>query len=290
MFFLEMKRIAMAFAVGFLLLSPSLALSQVIAVPEERPAEIGAIPKVEKKPERVEVPAPPAPEAKPSLPPPAPMEATPKKPDFAGGILPGFLVPKIELPSGSVLRGEGVNNLLGKGDTLFLSVGQKDGVQAGDLFHAFTFGKEIIHPVSKISFGFVVKILGELKVISVGPDFSRAVITDSLDAITAGARVRPGVPRIKELFAKGGKPELKGYILAPLANVVNNSKYDVLFIDLGDKAGAEPGQLYDAFPEAGGPSPGRIMVLATQDNSATALVVKSENPLRVGQQVRGSGQ
>lgn len=268
-----------------------ITLAQAIFVPEERPAELEAIPKVEKKPEAEPKPAAPAPEVKPSPPPiTVTVEVGRKKADFAGGIVPGFLVSKADLPSGSVLGGEGVNNLLGKGDTLFISLGEKDGVKVGDLFHAFAYGKEIMEPRTKRSLGVIVKILGELKVVSVASDSSRAIIVDSQDAITAGARVRSGVPRIKELFAKGGRPESKGFILAPLANLGNMSKYDVLFIDLGSKDGAEPGQLYNVFPEAGGPRVGRIIVLATQDASATALVVESDNPLRVGQQVRGSGE
>lgn len=76
------------------------------------------------------------------------------------------------------------------GDTLYLTRGEGAGVKPGDVFEIFAPGKAIVHPRTKRILGSAGRLVGELKVSSVQPDFATAHRISGRDTIGEGAVCR----------------------------------------------------------------------------------------------------
>ena len=270
-------------AVSILIISGvSYGQKPVIPVPEEKALELEAPPKTE--PTEVPKPSP-----QPARPPEKPLIIPEKKapeprPAFSG-ILPGYLSPQRDVGPGKIVGKEGIGEMLSLGEVARINLGSEAGVQPGDLFYPYLVLPRVRHPVTKELVGYPVKVVGELKVIETGPKFSRAVVTEISDAIFVGYSVRPRIPRLEKLFPKKGDPALSGIVLATLDKVSRFADNNIVIIDLGEKDGVQPGQVFIVYRE-----PlilARLIILATQEKSSTALVLKSLDAFQIGDRVRG---
>ncbi len=116
-----------------------------------------------------------------------------------------------------------------KGDALLLDLKQGEPIKPGDKLKLIRYGKEIIHPVTKKKLGRKEKELGEVEVIRVEKNYSRARVVDH----DIKAKVGDGVHSLfKNLF----------FLIAPIKDTTNK-KVDRsrLLLNLEKKLKARPG-------------------------------------------------
>ncbi|MBF0291502.1 MAG: hypothetical protein HQK86_05025 [Nitrospinae bacterium] len=171
-----------------------------------------------------------------------------------------------------------------------------DGLRAGDKYLVFhPDSKEVVHPVSRKSLGHKVFIDGVIEVIEPGEKFSKAKITKSFNPIQRGYRIKqyeenkiPSIDMDKPVVEK----KVEGIVVASKDLKSSYATGDVIYIDIGQKAGVEVGDLLElvANRKSTAASPektlGRARVLALEDETATAVIVTSVQMSRIGDTVR----
>ncbi len=270
--------------------------AQLMPIPEERPLEIELMPKA-----RPEVPPPPAekvmeePSAVKPKPPTRPkvtvIEEKPAqpKPAFSGGLLPGFLFSDTPFLYGQISSSDTEKTLLEKDDIAYIDIGEKAGARVGNVMFAYQVGAEVIHPATGRVIGLKVKVLGEMKVLAVAPDFSQVQITDSPHPVPVGAPVRRGKIQLSSLFARPGDSATTGYIIAPLEDIILISQYDMVFLDLGVDNKLEPGQVFEVYKGLAGRTYARLLIVAVQCHRISlAMVLDNSDAIYAGAWVRGS--
>lgn len=176
-----------------------------------------------------------------------------------------------------------------------------DGLRVGDRYFAFhSESKEVLHPVSGKPLGHKVFVDGVIEVIEPGEKFSKAKIIRSFNTIQRGYRIRqyeetriPSIDMDKPIAQKN----VEGVVVASKDLKSSYATGDVIYIDVGKKAGVEVGDLFELAAhrkstlegkDAAAPSKvlGRARILLVEDETATAVIVASTNMSRIGDAVR----
>ncbi|OGW14233.1 MAG: hypothetical protein A3K09_08330 [Nitrospinae bacterium RIFCSPLOWO2_12_FULL_47_7] len=125
---------------------------------------------------------------------------------------------------------------------------------------------------------------------------SKAIIRESYQEMTNGDRITakrtlPPLPSNKAPEEK----DIGGYIVASRsASSVMQVKNMIVYLDAGSEQKVAPGDLFEVYvvPEMENKkalSPrvlGELLVVDTQDNTSTAVILKSNVELSIGQKVR----
>ena len=198
---------------------------------------------------------------------------------------------------GTLLTSKPPKILLGTRDIVYTNVGVKDGVSTGDKFTIFRTSKEVYHPFTNNRIGYKVAILGELEIIEVvGERKSMAVITESYREITRGARIRPQEPFVTEVILKKGVERVDGVVVATKNNVNLSGRGDIVYLDRGKSSDVVAGNTFSVYttprkvydPDAGkrvvipGALIGKIVVIYSDENSATGLITQSSRQIEIG--------
>ncbi len=168
--------------------------------------------------------------------------------------------------------------------------------------------------------GYLVKALGKLKILEVAQNQSKALVTESYEAIRIGDFITP----FKEYKIPDGddpKPKsLKGYIVASRNPESAIGDTNIVYLDRGSDQNVEPGDHFEIYltPREGistyppnyksstilrnigenvllDEKPdrplldqriGRLVVLATQPSTSTAMILESAATIQIGQKVR----
>lgn len=116
-----------------------------------------------------------------------------------------------------------------EGDELLLDLKKGEPVEPGDKLKLIRFGKEIIHPVTKKKLGHKERELGNVEVIRVGKNFSRARVVEQ------GVKARVG-DGFRSPFKK------LSFLIAPIMAKTNSKRVDRnrLMLELEKKINAHP--------------------------------------------------
>jgi len=238
--------------------------------------------------------APPAPAAVESVP--EPEEAVTIK---ALGGAEGFVTDEDLKTSGVIVDAIDNRILIGAGDKVFVEV-LEEGVEPGDQFTLFEPGKEVIHPITQEKLGYRINILGVLEIVELNePPVATARILTSNTEIMRGVRLRPHEPELWKVALKKATDALSGYLVTGQDNKVAFGANEVVYVDLGASDGLQVGNLlYISRPRKASkvsirkelPLPdillGTAVVLETRKETASALIIKSLDPIEKGDQVR----
>lgn len=217
---------------------------------------------------------------------------------YSRGGSEGFLNKDEWKSIGAVIESEPTVKLLySVGDSVYVNVGAKDGVRAGDKFTIFRSSKEIFHPYRNGLVGHKVAILGELEITEIlGGNKAIAKITNSLREITRGARIRPRESFVKEVVVRRGEQETKGVVVATKNNVQLSGKGDIIYLDVGKKHNVVPGNVFTVTttpkitfdPDTGrkitlpGADIGKVILLSVSDKTSAALICESKRQIEIG--------
>lgn len=225
----------------------------------------------------------------------------------------GYILPFPE-SEGSIVENYLKRARLGTGDFVYLDIGSEKGVSTGDRFTVSRPEKYIYHPVLKtaaagiskyrgllsmqdgLPLGYLINILGELEVVEVNANESKAVIRESYQEMMNGDRIitqRTPPPLI--VNEEPEEKDIDGYIVA--SKNVSSSMVGanaIVYLDVGSEQTVAPGDRFEAYeiPAINDKktfSPhvvGELLVIDTQNNTATAIILKSSIELQVGQKIR----
>jgi hypothetical protein len=183
-------------------------------------------------------------------------------------------------------------------DIVYLSGGEAEGVRAGQEYFVILPVRQLRHPATGAALGTVVSYLGHARVLCTQDHTATAEILASCDAIPLRAGLKPFEPipipmtvitaPATRCDPTSTKP--KGYVVYVKDEITAFGKDDVVLIDLGEADQVAPGTLciiYRDNPVAGAPRLllGELAVLTTGNHWASARIIRSVGPMRVGDRV-----
>ncbi|TET18728.1 MAG: LysM peptidoglycan-binding domain-containing protein, partial [Candidatus Cloacimonadota bacterium] len=173
-------------------------------------------------------------------------------------------------------------------DTVYIDLGEVDGVHPGDLFTIFRWGKKVKDPETGAYLGKIVHILGKLLVMEVVENSSSAEIIQSFDIIKIHDMIKPFRPVEIPTFISLMKPNvsIEGRIAAAKIDDRTIIPFQIVYINLGKTDGIATGDYFEIFREGkkvADPGPkkkvklpevkvGALQVLRTTNESATCYI------------------
>lgn len=207
----------------------------------------------------------------------------------------GFIT--VELPQAAVIGSPEGKMALSSFDTVFINQGDADGLTVGQEFRVLRPVREIIHPTTAVSMGWLIKVVGRLRTECLQQNTAIARITHSYDYIAEGDRLEPHTPVALPsdhylspkltgpcVPSQGGKESL---ILASQDDKSIISEGDIVFLDKGLASGIIPGTRFAIFRQdslnqgQGKYLVGELQVLLSQNYTSSALVTNSVYPVSI---------
>jgi hypothetical protein len=199
-----------------------------------------------------------------------------------------------ELPEARITGSRDGRLALSTMDQVTINRGDRDGVTAGQEFRILHPLREVFHPETGASLGWIVRVVGRLKASCFAEHEATAIITAAYDPIRVGDRIDDSpvtVPSDRSIAPKLSGPclpssrGLAGTILASEDDRTIFSEGDLVFIDRGLSSGVVPGSKIAVYRQEAGQGRnflvGELQVLMSQNFTATALVTNSIESLRV---------
>jgi hypothetical protein len=217
----------------------------------------------------------------------APAAAPEKAFTVTGG--EGYLMEKGKLPSGYIIATYQDRLTVGDDDVVYTDIGRRFGAKVGDRYSIYSKLDAVSHPVTNEIMGHRVLPLGILQLSELETDSSKAIITKSYREVGVGEFLLPYTDRHRDVALKASGRDLTGYIVATRDNNQTISPGDIIYTDLGRRQGAEagnmlyvvrdmkPDQKFVDIPVGRLPAEvlGAVVIVDINENSSTALVVKS---------------
>jgi hypothetical protein len=188
--------------------------------------------------------------------------------------------------------------LLGTGDSVYLTYPSNNAPQVGKTYSIYTQGNAVS------GHGSYVHILGEVQVVSVKQDKrARGIITAANQEIERGAKVGPLVKEFKNVPPVAPKVDLQGTIIARLRGDQIIGEGEIVFIDQGQATGIEVGnRLYVVRRGDGKPANahylvgqddkrfparelGRVLIVEVGDKISVGIVTLSVQEIGIGDTV-----
>jgi hypothetical protein len=232
-----------------------------------------------------------------------PLPEPPSKIDLTSypkAFFAGFIVDDIE-GIGSIIREREGKNLLGRGDSIFLTFKDNIKVSKDAQFTIFRVEGTVVHPMTDIVIGKKVNILGVVQVDQIEDQVIRAEIIRSSETIEKGDLISTYMPPYHELFITKFEKPMYGWIIESKGKHSDLAEGDIVYIDSGAYSGIKPGHIFnilrrgkwvvDPISNKKVKLPddpiGRLVIIATQYKTATALIVNSRMPIYIGDELVG---
>jgi LysM repeat protein len=228
----------------------------------------------------------------------------------------GYILPRKELLAkeqeeqwGSVIDGQEEKISYSCPDVIYINKG-KNQVAPGALFTVFRTQDMVFHPETNREIGYPVQVVGIIEVEKVFDKIARAKITKSFSEIHLQDRIKAyqqdPLPIRSEPNAK-----IQGTLIASEDERINLATQNIVFLDQGTRQQVQAGNCFsiyrknpisgasfeeDArFKEKDSPSLslspwpqivndviGELLILNAQENTSTAVITKSADPIMVG--------
>ena len=184
------------------------------------------------------------------------------------------------------------------GDLVYVAGGAATGLVAGETYLTVLPSEIVRHPGTGQVIGRQYDYIGQIRILCIEGERSRAIITQACTEIPIGARLKP-VPQLPIPIARvPNLPEwcdppsgrTSGYIVDSRGWDLGVVEGNLVQIDLGRDNQIAPGDFLTVFrpsPRADQPRVvlGQIGVLTTEARTATAIVVTAQREMVVGDQV-----
>lgn len=192
-------------------------------------------------------------------------------------------------------------------NTIYIDLGEVDGVQVGDLYTIFRMGKGIKSPVNGQNYGKLVIVLGKLVVNKVDENSSQCEIVQSFDIIKNHDMIMPYTPIEIPYDTELMTPEspVEGHLIAALKTNRVMQPFDIVYIDLGETQGISSGDYFEIIRKGknvSDPGPkgkvklpenkvGGLQVLTTRTETATCYITEicGKMDLKPGELIRLKG-
>lgn len=212
----------------------------------------------------------------------------------------GWLLEKDLATVGRIIAGEQSRMVLGEDDTVFTDIGSLHGGADGSTYTILRSSALIKHPVTREEIGYKVYPLGSLQLTKVTLNNSRGIITSSYKEVEPGDLLVPFQQlQRKNISLKVASRPLNGFIVESSTGNNSLAAGDVVYLDLGEAQGIEPGNLLYIIRKVAvekmlveryvGQLPsevvGALVVVDVGNNTSTAIIVKSIDAIFKGSEV-----
>jgi hypothetical protein len=195
-----------------------------------------------------------------------------------------------DIITGSAEKGK---SIFGYDDTVYVAMHDAENIKVGDKYLIYTHIHKVKHPKTGKNFGRLIKGLGILQITAKDPaaNVLTARISLSFDAIEKGNMLTPyQEPAAVYHSTQKKSKDISGYILEVTDRRSINAQVDVVYLDKGNADGVEPGDRFLVYEEGvkrGFPRKviGEVQVLLVKENTSTAVVQKSSEPMGRGSAV-----
>lgn len=206
----------------------------------------------------------------------------------------GFIRKQALEPSGTVIDVKHPKTLLADFDEVFISAEPGHAFSAGEKYTVYRTLKKIHDNETRAYIGIQHYLLAVVEVVRVTPDVVVAHVDKTFRVFEIGDLVTPYLKRPAAFAIKESVPGLEGKLIATEDHHRLIAQYRTGFIDKGEIDGIEVGQYYTIFSQKENrvASNGRkkivqyppeklgsVLVLHTEENTATALIVESATGL-----------
>lgn len=192
--------------------------------------------------------------------------------------------------------------LLSTFDRVYIRFNDARKPRIGEKFSLFRTSDEVIHPVTKESWGFQTKIMGTLRIVAIEKDVAVGEIGDVTDYIVRGDRVGPAAALDKLVSPVPNTRDVSAIVLTTeIPDQQEIGESHVVFLDKGAREGVAEGNTFTIIHAGDGlarlslGSANRIadaempqepvatlVVFDVRDDASAAMVVKSLREVKVG--------
>ncbi|MFH1672679.1 MAG: LysM peptidoglycan-binding domain-containing protein [Pseudomonadota bacterium] len=204
--------------------------------------------------------------------------------------------------AGEILSSVKHKGLLSIGDTVYIHSYDGAEFKAGDKFTVFRTYKPLKHPLQERVVGVQHLLLGIVVITEVLPDMVTGDIVESYREIHPGDLLMPYEKQSHKIEVVESVSDLEGMIISADEQERESILCEGMaaFIDKGEDDKIKIGQSYDIYVQEKEtyyaddaqrhvlPPPvviGKILVIRTEKNTATALITKSSRDIRIGEKV-----
>ena len=215
----------------------------------------------------------------------------------------GLISDKKKEGVGVIIGAKEEKMLLAENDIVFISIAKGTDVNVGDRFTIFTIVGKVKHPVTRKTVGFLTETLGVVKVTQIDEKGAiTAKIEKSYKEILKGSKLIPYEPPVKEVVVKKAEKTIDGLIIESVEGKVGVAENDIVYLDGGKNSGLAVGYTMNIFRPAGKAKDplseekriitfphnelGKLVVIAVEDDTATAFITNSRQVIYKGDNVR----
>ena len=214
----------------------------------------------------------------------------------------GYIIQK-ESEKGIIFDSPETRTIFGISDTVYINMGGKEGVKAGDKFTIYKPLRSVTHPITDKNMGVLIEILGELEVKEVREDNSTATIIESFTTIEIGNKLKDRedmtVPMI-DPAAKIEPKDIKGYIIDTKDQRETVAAGDIVYIDVGIDTGVSAGDRFTILKSEGQIGKeakkgekikipkvviGNLQVIKPKEKVSTAIILESRKEIAIGEMI-----
>ncbi len=188
--------------------------------------------------------------------------------------------------------------MLSEGDLVYVEFPEGVNAEIGSRYQSFATIRSFDHPVTGEKFGDLNKVTGIVEITEKADTCYIAKVVKSFSEIGVGERLRPLPIKLSKITLVPGHQDLRGYIVYSEGPLIGD--HVMVFIDVGKKQGVQVGNYFDILKEDVIPEReiigrtrvfppykiGELIVLDVQENSSTALVLKSMKEIEPGEMVK----
>jgi len=188
---------------------------------------------------------------------------------------------------GAVLRSPTGATYVGASDEIYIKPLAE--VKAGDMFYVVRKGHKVIHPITKERLGYLIEIIGSLRVVSITTDGVLARVTESFTEIAPGDRLDDYYEvDLPYTIDEPRKPDMKGYVVTTKQKRLLSGTLDIVYIDKGKKDGLEPGDvLMTIAPGSVARKNGIVQIISLKETTSAAIILSSAFEVRPGDALSG---
>jgi hypothetical protein len=175
-------------------------------------------------------------------------------------------------------------------------------VKTGQTYAIFRTERELRHPETKQLFGYKTTIVGAARVVAVEAKAATLQISAASEPIERGFYLAPWPEKSRTIARKPNHKQVDGIIVGAEVDVVSEiGEHHLVYVDRGTSHGVEDGNVFTVL-RSGDPygkdiarassdpalpieEVGSLLVLDAKEHASTALVVRSDRELLIGDRV-----
>lgn len=201
----------------------------------------------------------------------------------------GFI--REDIPSDGVVAKTAYNRqVVGRGDTVYLRMRHPEDITLGSLYTVYRRSRKVFHPSSEQYLGNLFSIVGVVRMTKIDHDLATAKVDHGYMWIAPGDMVMPfSLPSMEDAaISETSSPDTAGMVIEIQTPRTLVAQSNIVYLDLGRVDGLRIGDRFEILRSRRGfptEAIGEVKILAVEDMTATALIVRATMPVAIGDQV-----